>query len=49
MKLRYWIGIPYLIFIWSIGGNIIFDAMVIGILAGFTDMIQEGGGPHLRG
>ena len=52
MKIRYWIGIPYLMFVASMGGNIVYDAMVIGILAGFTDIILEGGGgggPRLGG
>ena len=52
MKIRYWIGIPYLMFVASMGGIIVYDAMVIGILAGFTDIILEGGGgggPRLGG
>ena len=52
MKIRYWIGIPYLMFVASMGGNIVYDAMVIGILAGFIDIILEGGGgggPRLGG
>ena len=43
MKIRYWIGIPYLMFVASMGGNVIYDALVIGILAGFTDIIRERG------
>ena len=43
IKVRYWVGIPYLYFIGTMGGNIIYDALVIGILAGFTDIIRERG------
>ena len=50
IKLRYLVGIPYLYFIGTMSGNILFDAAVIGILAGITDMVQEGGGrPPLGG
>jgi hypothetical protein len=43
MKLRYLVGIPYLVFVVLWGGNIMFDAFVIGVLAGLTDM-QTGNG-----
>ena len=43
MKLRYLFGIPYLFFFGMMGGDIIYDALVIGVLAGFTDIIREGG------
>ena len=51
MKIRYWVGIPYLMFVASMGGNVIYDALVIGILVGITDMFIEGGGgrPPLGG
>ena len=50
MKIRYWIGIPYLMFVASMGGNVLFEALVLGILAGFTDIMMEGGGkPPLGG
>ena len=50
MKIRYWIGIPYLMFVASMGGNVMFEASVLGILAGITDMFIEGGGrPPLGG
>ena len=50
MKLRYAIGIPYLYLMVSMGGNILWDALVIGILCGLTDYFLEGGGkPPLGG
>ncbi len=50
MKLRYAIGIPYLYLMVSMGGNILWDALVIGILCGLTDYFMEGGGkPPLGG
>ena len=50
MKLRYAIGIPYLYFVASMGGNVMFEAIVIGVLAGITDIwIQGGGGPRFGG
>ena len=50
MKLRYLFGIPYLFFMGTMSGNIIYDALVIGVLAGITDIIQEGGnGPRFGG
>ena len=50
MKLRYLFGIPYLFFFGMMGGDIIYDALVIGVLAGFTDIIREGGnGPRFGG
>ena len=50
MKLRYLFGIPYLFFLGMMGGDIIYDALVIGVLAGFTDIYREGGGrPPLGG
>ena len=51
IKLRYLVGIPYLMFVASMGNNVLFEALVIGILAGFTDIYKEGGGgrPPLGG
>ncbi len=50
MKIRYWIGIPFLFAVGYMGGEIIFEALVIGILSGFTDIMMEGGGkPPLGG
>ena len=44
MRLRYIVGIPYLYLMVSMGGNILWDALVIGILCGLTDYFLEGGG-----
>ena len=41
MKLRYIVGIPVLLGLGYMGGNILFEAIVIGILAGFTDSMKE--------
>ena len=37
IKLRYLFGVPYLYLMAMSGQNILFDAIVIGILAGMTD------------
>ena len=46
MKLRYIIFVPYLIFIGMMGGNVLVDAMVIGLALGVFDLIfdDRGGG-----
>ena len=50
MKLRYLVGIPYLYFVGSMGGNILWEAIVIGVLAGISDIwILGGGGPRFGG
>ncbi len=41
IKLRYLFGIPYLYLMAMSGQNIIFDAIVIGILAGMTDIHHD--------
>ena len=41
MKLRYIVGIPVLLGIGYMGGNMIIEAIVIGILSGLTDMMKE--------
>ena len=49
-KIRYFIGVPYLYFIASMGGNILWEAMVLGIVCALTDFFLEGGGkPPLEG
>jgi len=37
IKLRYLFGVPYLYLLGMTGQNILFDAIMIGILAGLTD------------
>ena len=46
MKLRYIIFVPYLIFIGMMGGNVLVDAIVIGLALGVFDLIfdDHGGG-----
>tara|TARA_Y100000310_G_scaffold156454_1_gene155890 strand:+ start:179 stop:328 length:150 start_codon:yes stop_codon:yes gene_type:complete len=46
MKLRYVIFVPYLIFIGMMEGNIVVEAMVIGIVLGMYDFLfsDPGGG-----
>ena len=41
IKLRYLFGVPYLFFMAMAGQNILFDAIMIGVLAGFTDMRND--------
>ena len=43
-KIRYFVGIPYLYFIASMGGNVLWEAMVLGIVCAVTDFFLEGGG-----
>ena len=46
MKLRYIIFVPYLIFIGMMGGNVLVDAIIIGVALGVFDLIfdDRGGG-----
>jgi hypothetical protein len=49
-KIRYFIGVPYLYYIAMMGGNILWEAMVLGLVCAFTDFLLEGGGkPPLGG
>ena len=49
-KIRYFVGVPYLYFVGSMGGNILWEAMVLGIVCALTDFFLEGGGqPPLGG
>ena len=41
MKLRYIIFVPYLIFIGMMGGNVLVDAIVIGLTLGVFDLIFD--------
>ena len=42
MKLRYFIGIPYLGYVGMIGANILFEAIVIGLVLGMYDILFYG-------
>ena len=44
MKLRYAIFVPYLIFIGMMGGNVLVDALVIGLALAMYDIIFGNGG-----
>ena len=44
MKLRYAIFVPYLIFIGMMGGNVLVDAIVIGLALAMYDIIFGNGG-----
>ena len=46
MKLRYAIFVPYLIFIGMMGGNVLVDALVIGLALAMYDFFfgNSGGG-----
>jgi hypothetical protein len=46
MKLRYAIFVPYLIFIGMMGGNVLVDAIVIGLALAMYDFLFDdpGGG-----
>ena len=44
MKLRYIVFVPYLIFIGITGGNVVVDALVIGLALAMYDFLFDGGG-----
>ena len=44
MKLRYAIFVPYLIFIGIMGGNVLVDAIVIGLALSMYDFFFGNGG-----
>ena len=44
MKLRYIVFVPYLIFIGITGGNVLVDALVIGLALAKYDFLFDGGG-----
>ena len=41
IKFRYLFGVPYLFFMAMAGQNILFDAIMIGVMAGFTDINKQ--------
>ena len=41
MKLRYLFGVPFLFMLAMSGQNVLFEALVIGILSGFTDISRD--------
>ena len=44
MKLRYAIFVPYLIFVGMMGGNVLVEAIVIGLALAMYDFLFDGGG-----
>ena len=44
MKIRYVVFVPYLIFIGVIGGNIMAEAIVIGLALAMYDFLFDNGG-----
>ena len=48
IQIRYVVGIPFLFMVGQFGGSIMTEAVIIALLATFTDMMNErggGGGP----
>ena len=43
MKIRYLIFVPYLIFIGMMGGNVLVDALVIGLALAMYDFLFDNG------
>ena len=41
IKFRYLFGVPYLFFMAMAGQNILFDAIMIGVMAGLTDINNQ--------
>ena len=41
IKFRYLFGVPYLFFMAMVGQNVLFDAIMIGVMAGFTDINNQ--------
>ena len=41
IKLRYIFGVPFLFMLAMNGQNVLFEAIIIGILSGFTDMNND--------
>ena len=44
LQIRYLIFIPYLIFVGMMGGNVLVDALVIGLALAMYDFLFDGGG-----
>ncbi len=44
MKLRYLVFVPYLIFIGMMDGNVLVDALVIGLALAMYDFLFDNGG-----
>ena len=44
LQIRYLVFIPYLIFVGMMGGNVLVDALVIGLALAMYDFLFDGGG-----
>ena len=44
VQIRYLVFIPYLIFVGMMGGNVLVDALVIGLALAMYDFLFDGGG-----
>lgn len=44
IQIRYVVGIPFLFMVGQFGGSIMTEAVIIALLATFTDMMNEGRG-----
>ena len=44
LQIRYIVFVPYLIFIGMMGGNVLMEAIVIGLVLAMYDFLFDGGG-----
>ena len=44
LQIRYLVFIPYLIFVGMMGGNVLVDALVMGLALAMYDFLFDGGG-----
>ena len=44
LQIRYVVFVPYLIFIGMMGGNVLMEAIVIGLVLAMYDFLFDGGG-----
>ena len=44
LQIRYLVFIPYLIFAGMMGGNVLVDALIIGLALAMYDFLFDGGG-----
>ena len=44
LQIRYLVFIPYLIFVGMMGGNVLVDALIIGLALAMYDFLFDGGG-----
>ena len=44
LQIRYIVFVPYLVFIGMMGGNVLMEAIVIGLVLAMYDFLFDGGG-----